>query len=86
MAVAFEYVMEQLGEDGRAAARRLDPAGAKALGLAKRMRRLALREGGRRDKRMVEEAAEEHFGLPRASLDYWRQSAAQRPWRERDEL
>lgn len=86
MAVAFEYVMGQLGEDGSAAARRLDPAGAKALGLAKRMRRIALREGGRRDKKMVEDAAEEHFGLPRASLAFWRQSKAQRPWRERDEL
>jgi hypothetical protein len=86
MAVAFEYVMGQLGEDGSAAARRLDPAGAKALGLAKRMRRIALREGGRRDRKMVEDAAEEHFGLPRASLAFWRQSKAQRPWRERDEL
>jgi hypothetical protein len=34
----------------------------------------------------VSEAAEEHFGLPKASLDYWRESKAQRPWRERDEL
>lgn len=85
MAVAFEYVMEALG-DGNPAARRLDPAGAKALGLAKRMRRHALREGGRRDQQVVSEAAEEHFGLPKASLDYWRESKAQRPWRERDEL
>src|SRR6266536_53684 len=43
MAVAFEYVMEALGTGGGdAAARRLDPAGASALGLAKRMRRQAL--------------------------------------------
>src|SRR5207245_1181992 len=34
MAVAFEYVMETLGETD-AAPRRLDPAGAQALGLAK---------------------------------------------------
>ena len=85
MAVAFEYVMEQL-DDGHAAARRLDPSGDKALGLAKRMRRHALREGGRRDRQVVEAAAEEHFGLPRASLEFWRLSRAQRPWRERDEL
>ena len=84
MAVAFEYVMETLGEDD-AAARRLDPAGHRALGLAKDMRRHALREGGKRDPEVVTATAEEHFGLPRASLEYWRDSAAQRPWRERDE-
>src|SRR3989441_7935401 len=44
MAVAFEYVMEALG-DRDAAPRRLDPAGHQALLLAKRMRRQALHEG-----------------------------------------
>jgi hypothetical protein len=83
MAVAFEYVMETLGADaGDAAARRLDPAGEKALGMAKRMRRQALREGGRHEPQRVEETAERHFGLPNASLAYWKQSRAQRPWRE----
>src|SRR3989442_869506 len=48
MAVAFEYVMETLGE-ADAAARRLDPAGAHALALSQRMRRTALQEGGRED-------------------------------------
>lgn len=81
MAVAFEYVMGTLGEND-AAARRLDPAGEKALGLAKRMRRQALREGGRHEPRRVEETAEEHFGLPAPALAYWKQSRAQRPWRE----
>ena len=84
MAVAFEYVMETLGDHG-AAARRLDPSGDKPLGLAKRMRRHALHAGGRRDPEMVAHAAEQHFGLPAASLSYWRESRAQRPWRERDE-
>ncbi len=82
MAVAFEYVMETLGADAAdAAARRLDPAGEKALGLAKRMRRQALREGGRHEPERVEETAQQHFGLPTPSLDYWKQSRAQRPWR-----
>jgi hypothetical protein len=85
MAVAFEYVMELLG-DRTPAARRLDPSGMKALGLAKQMRRAALREGGRRDPEVVAVAAEEHFGLPKPSLTFWRASRAQRPWRERDEL
>ena len=84
MAVAFEYVMEALGAGGSvgdASARRLDPAGAQALGLAKRMRREALHEGGRRDPQRVAQAAEEHFGLPSPALSYWRASQAQRPWR-----
>lgn len=84
MAVTFEYVMETLGtgaaETG-AAARRLDPAGEKALGLAKRMRRQALREGGRHEPERVEETAEHHFGLPAPGLAYWKRSTAQRPWR-----
>src|SRR5205823_13910532 len=53
MAVAFEYVMEVLGEKD-AAARRLDPAGAKALRLAKQMRRQALQEGGRQEPERIE--------------------------------
>lgn len=81
MAVTFEYVMETLGASDDAAARRLDPAGEKALGLAKRMRRQALREGGRDQPEVVENTAEEHFGLPRPSLAYWKQSRANRPWR-----
>jgi hypothetical protein len=83
MAVAFEYVMEMLGEKD-AAARRLDPAGAQALGLAKRMRRRALQEGARLEPERMEETAEHHFGLPQPSLDYWYESTAQRPWRDRE--
>jgi uncharacterized protein (DUF2345 family) len=75
--------METLGADASdAAARRLDPAGEKALGLAKRMRRQALREGGRHEPERLEDTAQQHFGLPSPSLDYWRESRAQRPWRD----
>ncbi len=80
MAVAFEYVMEMLGEKD-AAARRLDPAGDQALKLAKQMRRRALREGGRVEPERVAETAEQHFGLPTPSFAFWRESKAQRPWR-----
>jgi len=83
MAVAFEYVMEMLGEKD-AAARRLDPAGHQALKLAKQMRRQALQEGGRDDPGRMFETAEQHFGLPSPPLAYWKQSRAQRPWRDRD--
>jgi hypothetical protein len=82
MAVAFEYVMETLGLSD-SAARRLDPAGAQALLLAKRMRRHALGEGARDAPERLEATAEGHFGLPPGSLAYWQQSRAQRPWRGR---
>ncbi len=85
MAVAFEYVMETLA-DRAPAARRLDPAGDKALGLAKQMRRATLRNGARHEAGRIADTAEEHFGLPTPSLGFWRESRAQRPWRERDEL
>jgi hypothetical protein len=81
MAVAFEYVMEGLAEP-HAAAHRLDPAGEQALGLAKRMRRLALQEGGRQDPARVQATAEEHFGLPESSFDFWRRAETLKPWRE----
>lgn len=84
MAVAFEYVMEMLGEgEHDAAARRLDPAGDQALRMAKRMRREALHEGGREDPERMLETAEQHFGLPTPALVYWQESKAQRPWRDR---
>lgn len=82
MAVAFEYLMETLGQTD-AAARRLDPAGTQALGLAKQMRREALREGGRRDPEVIRTSAEDHFGLPAPALAFWRASTALRPWRDR---
>lgn len=79
MAIAFEYVMEMLGErDG--AARRLDPVGDQALRAAKHMRREALRTGARREPERLLTTAEGQFGLPNASLDYWKASQAQRPW------
>jgi len=81
MAVAFEYVMAGLSDDD-APPHRLDPAGDKALGLAKQMRRRALQEGGRTDPERIRATAEEHFGLPDASLDFWRGARAAKPWRE----
>jgi hypothetical protein len=47
------------------------------------MRRQALHEGGREDPERMLETAEHHFGLPTPALAYWRQSRAQRPWRDR---
>src|SRR5205807_2325004 len=75
MAVAFEYVMEMLGERD-AAARRLDPAGDQALRLAKQMRRQALQEGGREDPDRMLETAQHHFGLPTPVSATWMRPSA----------
>ena len=82
MAVSFDYVMDLLIAGDAAVARRSDPSGADALGAAKRMRRHALKSGGRRDHEHVVDTAEEHFGLPTTSLGYWDDYEADPPWRK----
>src|SRR5690606_18069577 len=80
MAVSFEQVMRLLAEleDGP---RRFDPTGTQALRLAKTMRRQALREGGRTVPKLLWDAAEQHFGLPRLDLGYW-ERAQRKVWVE----
>ena len=39
-------------------------------------------ELARHEPERMEETAEQHFGLPQPSLDYWYESTAQRPWRD----
>jgi len=84
MAVAFEYVMEMLGEKD-AAARRLDPAGDQALKLAKRMRRQALHEGGREDPERMLETAEPPLRAADAAPRVLAAIQAQRPVADREQ-
>jgi hypothetical protein len=78
MAVSFEHVMRLLAllDDGP---RGFDPTGAEALRLAKGMRRRTLREGGHVVPKLIWDAAEAHFGLPRLDLGFW-QRATRQPW------
>jgi len=70
LALAFEYIMEMLGEkSGRAQG--LDPNGETALRRAKAMRRSALIDGGWRDPERLEDAAQRHFGLPQFEPIFW---------------
>src|SRR5256885_10473775 len=55
----------------------------RSLLLAKRMRRQALHEGAGHEPERLEATAEQHFGLPTPALAYWKESKAQRPWRDR---
>lgn len=70
LALAYEYIMMML-ENGEGPARVLDPNGAVPLRRAKIMRRSALLDGGWKDAERMQEAAEQHFGLPPFTPVYW---------------
>ena len=70
LGLAYEYMMEMLAT-GHGAVRALDPNGEEALKRAKAMRRIAVRDGGWKDVRHLEEAADAHFGLPDYQLIHW---------------
>ena len=82
MATSFDFVMDFFIAGEAARALRFDPSGTDALSAAKRMRRHALRSGGRRDVERVADVAEEHFGLPRSGLGYWDGYDIEPAWRD----
>jgi Zinc dependent phospholipase C len=73
LARSFDFVVDFLRHFDRSEAFRLDPAGARHLRMAKRVRREALRVGG---EDLLRERAAEHFGLPASTLAYARQLPA----------
>jgi hypothetical protein len=77
---SFDFMMELLTE-AVSAARNLDPSGERPLKTAKEMRRRVMREAGRRDTAELQEAANEHFGLPERALVYWNKISKKLPWR-----
>ncbi len=82
VAASFDYVMDLFNADREAQARRFEPSGSRALAEAKRIRRLALTNGGRKDADRVAEVAEAHFGLRPTSLGYWERYDVTPPWRK----
>ena len=81
VAASFDFVMDLFNADREARARRFDPSGSRALAEAKRIRRLALTNGGRKDADRVAEVAEAHFGLRPTNLGYWERYDVTPPWR-----
>ena len=81
VAASFDLVMDVFNAGGDARARRFDPSGDRALAEAKRIRRLALTNGGRKDADRVAEVAEAHFGLRLTNLGYWERYDVTPPWR-----
>ncbi|MEN8375721.1 MAG: zinc dependent phospholipase C family protein [Gemmatimonadota bacterium] len=76
LAPAFDSVVDNLlrGADSRAAD--LDPVGHFNLQLAKKIRRIALREPKGPGPERLRELADDFFPLPRESLGYWQATEA----------
>ncbi len=66
---AFDFVIDVLSRLDRSEPQTLDPSGARALRMAKRVRREALVVGGARE---AHRAAGQHFGMPPTTLEYAR--------------
>ncbi len=82
MATAFQLTVEMLIDAGPVQlARKLDPSGETSLHLAKRMRVDVIRSRIPNDAGLLQELAEENFGLPSYSLPFWEASPSERPWR-----
>jgi hypothetical protein len=73
--------MMELLTESAASARHLDPSGERPLKMAKEMRRRVLREAGRRDTAELQQAANDHFGLPNRALAFWNRIPKKLPWR-----
>ncbi|HEX6558990.1 MAG TPA: zinc dependent phospholipase C family protein [Longimicrobiales bacterium] len=68
---AFEFLVDYLlhGRDSAPAA--LDPVGDFNLHLAKKVRRLAIREGALYDAQVLHDMADDFFPLPKPTTSYW---------------
>jgi hypothetical protein len=80
LGLSFDFIMELLTESV-SSARHLDPSGERPLKTAKEMRRRVMREAGRRDTAELQDAANEHFGLPERALVFWSKISKKLPWR-----
>jgi hypothetical protein len=74
--LSFDYIIDYLGHRGEAIAAGLDPIGEENLGLSKRIRRLALKEGMLKREEVLVELADNFFPLPAVPFDYIGRGAA----------
>ena len=81
LVLSFDYVVDYLGRRGEAIAAGLDPIGDENLGLSKRVRRLALKEGKLSQPDVLFEMAENFFPLPDAPFRYLRSGPEPKPRR-----
>jgi hypothetical protein len=71
LAPAFDFVVDNLLEDAESRAASLDPVGDFNLQLAKKIRRIALREPAGDQPHRLRQLADDFFPLPADRLGYW---------------
>ncbi len=71
VSLSFDFVLDYLNRRRDSLPAGLDPVGDFNLQLAKKVRRLALREGAWRDPILLEEIANDFFPLPAPARRYW---------------
>lgn len=71
LAPAFDFVIDHLVRDEASRASVLDPVGDFNLQLAKKIRRIALREASGSDPARLRQLADDFFPLPKEELGYW---------------
>jgi len=76
--LAFDYIVDYLTLRSASTAARLDPIGEENLGLSKRIRRLAKREGKLARPDLLLDLADNFFPLPAAPSGYLRMSTDER--------
>lgn len=68
---SFDYVVDYLNNRGEAIAAGLDPIGDENLGLSKKIRRMALREGPTQSDSVLNDMADDFFPMPDVPFGYW---------------